>query len=123
MFWRRRFPRLHKDFHITYRMVDQEKFDRDPIKSLALNISGGGVCFEATDNLQQGVLVALDIRSDDFSAPILALARIVWCKPCGAIYQVGAEFWWVGWGDDQAQTTIANYVAAQTTAASLSMLD
>jgi len=122
MFWRRRFPRLRKDFQITYRMVDQEKFDHDPIKSLALNISGGGVCFEATENLQQGVLVALDIRSDDFNAPILALAKIVWCKPHGAGYQVGAEFWWVGWGDDQAQTTIANYVTAQTTATSPSRL-
>src|SRR5215475_7340858 len=98
MFWRRRFPRLSKDFQITYRMVDQEKFDRDPIKGLALNISGGGVCFEATDNLQKGILVALDIRSDDFNAPILALAKVVWCKPYGANYQVGAEFWWVGWG-------------------------
>jgi hypothetical protein len=103
-------------------MVDQEKFNNDPIKSLALNISGGGLCFEATDNLQKGALVALDIRSDDFNSPILALAKVVWCKPHGATYQVGAEFWWVGWGDDQAQTTIANYVAAQTTAASTSML-
>ena len=122
MFWRRRFPRLHKDFQITYRMVDQEKFDHDPIKSLAVNISGGGVCFEAADNLQKGALVALDIRADDFNAPILALAKIIWCKPYGTRYQVGAEFWWVGWGDDQAQTTIANYVAAQTAAASTSML-
>jgi len=123
MFWRRRFPRLDKDFQITYRMVDQEKFDNDPIKSLAVNISGGGVCFEATNNLQKSALVALDIRSDDFNAPILALAKIVWCKPYGARYLVGAEFWWVGWGDDQAQTTIANYVASQTTAASLSTLE
>ena len=122
MLWRRRFPRLHKDFQITYRMVDQEKFDHDPIKGLAINISGGGVCFEATDNLPKGTLVALDIRSDDFNAPILALAKVVWCKPHGAGYQVGAEFWWVGWGDDQAQTTIANYVTAQTTATNQPML-
>jgi c-di-GMP-binding flagellar brake protein YcgR len=122
MFWRRRFPRLHKDFQITYRMVDQEKFDNDPIKSLALNISGGGICFEATDNLQQGALVALDIRSNDFNAPILALAKVIWCKSYAARYLVGTEFWWVGWGDDQAQMTIANYVATQTTAASTSIL-
>jgi hypothetical protein len=122
MFWRRRFPRLRKGFQITYRTVDQEKFEHDPVKSLAVNISGGGVCFEATENLQKGLLVALDIRSDDFNAPILALAKVVWCKPYGAKYQVGAEFWWVGWGDDQAQTTIASYVAAQTTAASPSTL-
>jgi PilZ domain-containing protein len=123
VFWRRRFPRLRKDFQITYRMVDQEKFDQDPIKSLALNISGGGVCFEATEDLQRGALIALDIRSDDFNAPILALAKVVWCKPSGGMYQVGAEFWWVGWGDKQAQTTIANYVSAQTTAASTSTLE
>ena len=123
MFWRRRFPRLRKDFQITYRMVDQDKLDHDPVKSLAVNISGGGVCFEATDNLQKGALVALDIRSDDFNAPVLALAKVVWCKPHGARYEVGAEFWWVGWGDDQAQATIANYVAAQTTATSPSMLE
>ncbi len=119
---RRRFPRLGKDFQITYRMVDQEKFDNDPISSMALNISGGGVCFEATENLRKGALVALDLRSEDFDTPILALAKVVWCKPHGDIYKVGAEFWWTGWGDNQAQMTIANYVAAQTSPASMSAL-
>ena len=119
MFWRRRFPRLRKDFQITYRIVEPEKLDQDPVKSLAVNISGGGVCFEAIDNLPKGALVALEMRSDDFNAPVLALAKVVWCKPRGTGYQVGAEFWWVGWGDNQAQTTIANYVAAHTTATSL----
>ena len=76
MFWRRRFPRLRQDFQITYRMIDQEKFDHEPIKSLALNISGGGVCFEATDNLPKGILVALDIRADDFNAPILGISFV-----------------------------------------------
>jgi len=114
MFWRRRFPRLSKKFKIAYKMVDQEKFDNDPVSSLALNISGGGVSFEASENLQPGALVALDIHSHDFDAPILALAKVVWCKPRGSRYQVGAEFWWVGWGDNKAQATIANYVAAQT---------
>ena len=123
MFWRRRFPRLSRKFQISYKLVDQEKFDNDPVSSLALNISGGGVCFEATENLQAGTLVALDIHSHDFDAPILALAKVVWCKPHGGRYQVGAEFWWVGWGDNKAQATIANYVAAQTTLASTSVLE
>jgi hypothetical protein len=121
MFWKRRFPRLSRKFQISYKLVDQEKFDKDPVRSLALNISGGGVCFEATETLQAGALVALDIHSHDFDAPILALAKVVWCKPRGSRYQVGAEFWWVGWGDNQAQTTIANYVAAQTTLTSTSV--
>jgi Tfp pilus assembly protein PilZ len=88
-----------------------------------LNISGGGVCFEATENLQKGDLVALEIRSDDFNAPILALTKVVWCKPKGEVHKVGAEFWWIGWGDNQAQRTIANYVAAQTTSAIVSLLE
>jgi len=123
VFWRRRFPRLRKDFQIAYRVVDQEKFHNDPISTLALNISGGGVCFEATENLQKGDLVALEIRSDDFNAPILALTKVVWCKPKGEVHKVGAEFWWIGWGDNQAQRTIANYVAAHTTSAIVSLLE
>ena len=63
-------------------------------------------------NLQPGALAALEIRSDDFNAPILALAKVIWCKPKGDVYEIGAEFWWIGWGDKQAQTTIANYVAS-----------
>lgn len=123
MFWKRRFPRLHKDFQISYRVVDQEKFESDPIHALALNISGGGVCFEVTEDLQKGTLVALEIRSDDLSAPILALAKVVWCKPQKDAYQIGAEFWWIGWRDNEAQTTIANYVASQTTPAVVSLLE
>ncbi|MBM3222309.1 MAG: PilZ domain-containing protein [Candidatus Tectomicrobia bacterium] len=123
MFWKRRFPRLRKDFQITYRTVDREKFENDPISAMAINISGGGVCFEASEDLHKGALVALDIRSDDFGAPILALAKVVWCKAQrGGGYTVGAEFWWIGWGDKAAQNTIANYVAAQASPPSMSFL-
>jgi hypothetical protein len=122
MAWRRRFARLGKDFQIAYRIVDQEKFDNDPISSLALNISGGGVCFEATESLRKGALIALTLRSEDCDTPILALAKIVWCKTHGDMYKVGAEFWWTGWGDSQAQESIANYVAAQANQASMAMV-
>lgn len=116
MFWRRRFPRLRKDFHVSYRMVNQEQFESDPVCALAVNISGGGVCFEANEALQEGALVALEIRSDDFATPILALAKVVWCKSKGEAHKIGAEFWWIGWGDNKAQSTIANYVASHTAA-------
>jgi hypothetical protein len=104
-------------------VIDQEKFHHDSVSALAVNISGGGVCFEATENLQNGALVALEISSDDFEAPILALAKVVWCKPKGRAYKVGAEFWWIGWGDTQAQTTIANYVATHTSSSIVSLLE
>lgn len=118
MFGKRKFPRLRQDYRITYRIVEQEEIANDPISSLAINISGGGLCFEADGPIKKGVLVALDIRSDDFGAPILALAKVVWCKSQRSPYQIGVEFWWVGWRDTKAQATIANYVASQTVLAS-----
>lgn len=114
MFRHRKFPRLSKDFHVTYRLINKEKFANDPISSLALNISGGGLCFESAEPLQRDALVALSIHSEDFRVPILALVKIAWCKAKGKSYNVGAEFWWVGWHDHEAQNAIANYVAGQT---------
>ncbi|MGE3541055.1 MAG: PilZ domain-containing protein [Candidatus Tectimicrobiota bacterium] len=122
MFWKRRFPRLSKDFQVSYRMVNQEQFEHDPVHTLAVNISGGGVCFEANEDIPKGALVALEIRSDDFSAPILALAKVVWCKQKSGAYHVGAEFWWIGWGDNKAQATIAHYVASHTASPVTSLL-
>jgi hypothetical protein len=114
MFRHRKYPRLSKDFHVTYRPIDKEQFANDPISSLALNISGGGVCFETTEPLQKDTLVALSIHSEDFRMPILALVKVAWCKARGERYNIGAEFWWVGWRDQEAQNAIANYVAGQT---------
>ena len=133
MVWTRRFPRLRKEFQIAYKLLDQEKFYNDPISTLALNISGGGICFETTDRLEKGALVSLDIRSDDFTMPILALVKVVWCRrsdtigtPCarqGDRYKVGAEFWWVGWADNHAQAAIANFVTTHLTSFDMSGLD
>ena len=119
----RRFPRLRKEFQITYKLVDQEKFHKDPISTLVLNISGGGVCFEAIDRLEKGALVFLDIRSDDFTAPFLALAKVVWCTQRGERYRVGVEFWWVGWADNHVQAAVANYVTTHMTSSDMSGLD
>ena len=77
----------------------------------SLNISGGGLCFEATEALDKDMVVALEINSDDFSSAILALARVAWCKPRADAYEIGAEFWWIGWRDHQAQSLIADFIA------------
>ena len=59
---------------------------------------------QATEALEKETMVALEIDSDDFCSAILALANVAWCKPRGNNYEVGAEFWWIGWRDDQAQS-------------------
>lgn len=113
MFQHRKYPRLSKNCQITYRYLDAAQFANSPIASLALNISGGGLCFETTEALEKDDMVALSIHSEDFR-PILALIKVVWCKANKARYNVGAEFLWVGWNDPKAQQTIADYVANQT---------
>lgn len=114
MLRRRKYPRLSQEFHVAYRLIDKTQFANDPISSLALNISGGGLCFETTEPLQKDALVALSIHSEEFRVPILALVKVAWCKARGDRYNIGAEFWWVGWRDQEAQNAIANYVAGQT---------
>lgn len=112
MFWQRRFPQLREDAHIAYKVIEQETFANHPVRPFALNISGGEIGFEATESLPQGVLIALELRLSSVRTPLLALARVIWCKPTGYVYQVRAELWWIGWGDQQSQTTMANYIAS-----------
>lgn len=112
MFQRRKFPRVSNNYQVSYTRVDKTQFENNPISSLAVNISGGGLCFEATEALDKDTVVALEINSDDFNSAILALARVAWCKPRGDAFEIGAEFWWIGWRDHQAQSSIADFIAA-----------
>jgi hypothetical protein len=109
---RRKFPRLKEGWALEYRVLDSAQFVKDPVASLAVNISGGGVCLEAKEEVATGTMVAIDLHSPAFDSPILALARVVWCKKrlFSDVYEVGAEFWWVGWRDSDAQTQIAQYI-------------
>jgi hypothetical protein len=109
---RRKFPRLKEGWALEYRVVDNVQFEHDPVSSLAVNISGGGVCLESKDQVEPGTMLAIDLHSPAFDSPILALARAVWCKKklFGDTYEVGAEFWWVGWKDTDAQAKISDYI-------------
>ena len=115
MFQQRKFPRVSKEYRIAYTTVNQEELTHTPLHSLAINISGGGVCFAAQEALAKDTLLALEINAEDASA-ILALARVAWCKQKGKGYDIGAEFWWVGWRDNAAQSTMANFIASTTAA-------
>lgn len=112
---RRKFPRVDQNYQVSYQIIDKTELEDNPISSLAVNISGGGLCFTAEDALEKDTIVALEINSDDFRSAILALARVAWCKPKGEKFEVGAEFWWIGWRDHEAQSTIADFIATNTT--------
>jgi hypothetical protein len=114
VFHRRKFPRIGKNYQLSYTVIDKAQFEAPPLSSLVVNISGGGLCFEASSDLAIDTIVALEINSDDSHSAILALARVAWCKPKGSKFDIGAEFWWIGWRDTTAQSTIADFIATKT---------
>lgn len=114
MFGRRKFPRIDKNYDVSYKCIEKDQFESNPISGLAVNISGGGVCFEAKEKLSKGTVVALEIAAGNLDSSILGLARVAWCKQRGEAFEVGAEFWWVGWRDNEAQNNIADYIRSET---------
>ncbi|HYC77257.1 MAG TPA: PilZ domain-containing protein [Planctomycetota bacterium] len=80
-------------------------------KGVMQNISGGGVCFYAETDPGVGVMLALSLDLPGLPASVLSLGRTVWTKPSGAGYEVGVEFWWIGWKDEDAQAQIRGFIA------------
>ena len=65
VFHRRKFPRIGKNYQLSYTIIDKAQFEENPLSSLVVNISGGGLCFEASSDLAKDTIVALEINSDD----------------------------------------------------------
>lgn len=112
MLSRRKFPRVSEQWQLVYHVINSGQFQESPVASLARNISGDGISFTSREPLDTGAMVVLDMRSPDFDSPILALAKIVWCRSRddGASHDLGAEFWWMGWKDSDAQPAITDYL-------------
>jgi hypothetical protein len=62
----------------------------------SLNLSRGGLCLELDEPIASGtwveVRIALIYQDEERSEPLALPARIVWCTPLGAGYQVGVQF-------------------------------
>lgn len=111
MFEKRKFPRLGETWDLDYKKIREKEFKMNAIDSLTVNISGGGICFEANEELPKGTMLALELRSREFPSPIMALAKSVWCKERDVgKYDVGAEFWWTGWKNNDSQKEMLDYV-------------
>jgi hypothetical protein len=118
MFKKRKFPRVDQGWNLKYRKLENTVDQKSPLSSLAINVSGGGICFTARSEVPVGTLLALEIESPDLEMPVIAMARTAWCKKrrMGDMYDVGCEFYWVGWKDDSAQKSLADYIKRQTSA-------
>ena len=108
---RRRFPRLKEACEIRFRRVEGEGLAVPKAESLTRDISEGGVCFTVDQELPPGSLLAVELSIPDFKSDVVALGRSVWCDPVDAgRFEIGLEFWWVGWSDDSAQRAITDHI-------------
>lgn len=115
MFDKRKFPRLGEIWELDYRTIKLEQFKKNPLSSFTVNISGGGIRFEADEEIPEGTMLALELKSTIFPTSIIGLAKTIWCKKERKKdkYDVGVEFWWTGWKDNNAQQKVADYISKQ----------
>ena len=110
---KRGFPRLSEIWDLDYTTISARELKKNPYSTYTMNVSGGGICFEADEEIPKGTMLALELKSKIFPSPIIALAETIWCKKKGeeVKYDVGVEFWWTGWKDSDAQKSLAEYIS------------
>lgn len=77
---KRGFPRLGEIWDLDYRTISSREFKKSPYSTYTVNISGGGICFEADEEIPKETMLALELKSKIFPSPIIALAETIWCK-------------------------------------------
>jgi hypothetical protein len=55
-------------------------------------------------------MLALKMKLAELPAPIIALGRVTWVEEGASGYEVGVEFWWIGWQDEGLQAEIRNLI-------------
>ncbi|MFW6107664.1 MAG: PilZ domain-containing protein [bacterium] len=110
---RRQYPRVRESCELSYRVVMDPALKPEEEGAVAVNISGGGMRFRADQELEPGTMVALRMTLPELPTPVVSLARVVWCEQTpaeAAQYDVGVEFWWIGWSDGDVQSEMLRYV-------------
>ncbi len=111
----RSFPRVAGNCRLRFKTVGNEPAFRNLAQNSGMmkNISGGGICFDSTDPIAPGTMLAIEVDLPGFPTSVIALGRVVRCDPSGARHDIGLEFWWIGWRDEAAQNMIRQFIAAQ----------
>ena len=109
---KREFLRLSEIWDLNYKIIDLEDIKKSSINSLTVNISGGGVLFEADEKIPEGAMLVLELKSKHFPSPIIAIAKSVWCKKAKKKeqFEVGVQFWWSGWKDNDSQDAVSEHI-------------
>jgi hypothetical protein len=110
----RAFPRVSASCEITWRVIDDRSLTQTAPPSeggFLQNISGGGLCFSTPTPPPTGVMLALRLKLAELPTPVIALGKASWVEEAGTGYDVGVEFWWIGWQDEGVQAEIRNLIA------------
>ena len=109
---KRIFPRLGKIWGLAYRPVNSEEFKEELLRSITVDISSGGIRFEADEEIPEVTILALELEAHVFPSPIIAVGKAVWCsmQEKKDKYDVGVEFWWMGWQDLDVQQVLTEYI-------------
>jgi Tfp pilus assembly protein PilZ len=111
----RNFPRVSESCHVSYRKVEGDpgfKKLTDQNAGIMNNISGGGLSFGSSEAVPAGAMLALEVTLPAMPANVIAMGRVAWCRPGGeSAFDIGVEFWWIGWEAEQAQAQIRNFIA------------
>ncbi len=112
----RNFPRVSRACPLKYRPLADVGELAEPAEGEAAvmsNISGGGICFSSAEVIDVGTMLALEVDLPGFPTSVISMGRVVWCRPSEEEQgrsDVGVEFWWVGWRDNQAQQKVSNFI-------------
>ena len=108
----RKYPRVKERCQVKYRVVPETALEPEDGGGVAVNISGGGMCLSTDEPVKPGSMIAVEMSLADLPTPVISLGRVVWCErvEAGTGYEIGVEFWWIGWADEEAQRRMLEYV-------------
>jgi len=106
----RKWPRAEASGKLRYWIVQPPEPLSDPFNGSVMNVSRGGMAFLGTEAtpVDSVILAELSVASLP-GRTVACMARVVWCEdsPASSQYNIGAEFWWIGWADPAALDVFA----------------
>jgi len=99
---RRKFVRLNAGVEINYTVLGNESQQKE--QTATKNISAGGICLIAYEQLRTGDVLSLSFSLSDSQPPVVINGKVVWTKSFKVAsekecYDVGVEFTDVGDAD------------------------
>lgn len=113
----RRYPRVNaKECKINYRRMEgspgSQQPSGDPTLAAMNNLSAGGVSFQNSEAIPTGTMLALEMTLAGQPDTVISMGKVAWCEQDGqGGYDIGVEFWWIGWKDETVQKQVRSFIA------------